>query len=114
MVKRFSEYMKLTELCSEHSVYIPENFDWAKSYASMMPRLDLGLPTITKRSKIYILQANRNPISIHFEDGSKIFCSYDQFRRMPNGLAVGKMAEFTLLDNGGGSPMVIKSLKIIS
>ena len=114
MNKSFSTFCKLQELCESHSVYIPENFNWVNDYISIMPKIDLKLPIIQKQSKIYMINKNKNPISIHFEDGSKIFCSYDEFLRLPKNIDVGQTVKFNMFNTKNDKPMIVKSFQIIS
>lgn len=71
------------------SFAIHEDFDWAKSYT--LPNLDLDLPTIEKKSKINIIMPNKNPIYIQLADGTKLFFTLDEFRRLNDEPKVGKM-----------------------
>jgi hypothetical protein len=114
MKSNFSMYCRLQELCESHSLYIPENFDWVKPYLNLLPNYDLQLPIVTKKSKIHMIQRNKNPITIHFENGGKMYCSHDEFLRLPKNLELGKTIEYTLFDRGFDKPMIIKSFKIIS
>ena len=79
-----------------------------------MPRIDIDVPLIKKQSKIFEIQKNKNPIAIHFENGAKIYCNIDEFKRLPKNLSVGDVIQYTMFDRGFGKPMIIKSFKIIS
>lgn len=114
MKSNFSYYCKLQELCESHSVYIPENFDWVKSYIDLMPKFNLDIPLIKKQSKIYFIQKNKNPITIHFENGAKMYCNYDEYLRLPKNLDIGKTIEYSMFDRGDNKPMIIKSFRVIS
>jgi len=46
------------------------------------PGLDALLPNITKTSQIRILERNKNPIFMMLADGTKLYMSWDEFRRI--------------------------------
>lgn len=66
--------------------------DWSGSEASdtmqlsghppHLPGLDLQLPTVKKTSKINILEKNKNPIYIQLEDGTKLYFTWDEFKKI--------------------------------
>ncbi len=114
MNNSFSTYCNIKELCESHSLYIPENFDWVKPYLKIMPKIDINIPLIQKQSKIYQIQKNKNPIAIHFEDGAKIYCNIDEFKRLPQNLTAGNVIQYTMFNRGFEKPMIVKSFKIIS
>lgn len=43
---------------------------------------NLGLPTIKRSSKIIMIEKNKNPISIFLSDGTKMFLTFDEFKRI--------------------------------
>ena len=116
MENKFKNFVILKEISEHNNLYIPEGFDWVKDYIHKIPKYDIDLPTITKKSKIHFINKNKNPISIHFMDGSKIFCSYDQFLRLPKNLCQGNELEFKFLGHSSqkDQPMLLKSIKLIS
>ena len=110
---KFANFFKLNELCETNSVFIPEGFDWAKTLASLVSSVNLDIPVIKKQSKIHMIHFRRNPIVVHFSDGSKIFLSNDEYRRVPK-IKVGDMVDYSMFDRGYGQPMIVKSIRIIS
>lgn len=54
------------------------------------------LPTLEVTSKIMRIEKNKNPINIMLEDGTSLYLSWDEFKRIP-----------------GVTPEVGKSLKVI-
>jgi len=44
--------------------------------------MDLGLPTITKSGTIDLMIKNKNPIFVQLSDGSKLFFTHDEFKRI--------------------------------
>ena len=94
MKTKFERFLKIKELSMDHNLFFPENFDWVKEYIPFMPK-----------------------IVIQFEDKSKIFCSYDQYRRLPKKPEKGQMVEFGFMgspDIEQTQPMVLKSFRVIS
>ena len=109
MKTKFERFLKIKELSMDHNLFFPENFDWVKEYIPFMPKIDIDMPMIVKKSKIHMIKYNTNPIVIQFEDKSKIFCSYDQYR--------SQMVEFGFMgspDIEQTQPMVLKSFRVIS
>ena len=57
-----------------------------------LPSLDLtinlpntiptDIPTVEKKAVIRVVEKNKNPIFIHLEDGTRIFLSLDEFKRI--------------------------------
>lgn len=110
----FRGYMTLSELKELGLCFLPESFNWAKPYALAMPKIDLGLPSVTKTSQIMSVQVKKNPIIIEFKDGARVVCSYDQFRRLSGPVEPGRTATYTMLVGDHGKPMVVRSFKVIS
>jgi len=109
----FSNFYNIQELCETQSLYFHENFDWARPFAKMTSHINIEIPVIKKKSRIHIIDANKNPIILHFCDGSRIFLTNDEYRRFPK-ISTGNEAEFTMFDKGKNQPMIIKSFRIIS
>lgn len=87
----FKNYINILQTLKEtQAISIPENFDWVKSFASLLPNLSLDLPQIQKKSKINLVMDKKNPIYIQLDDGSKLFFTHDEFKRIEGKPAVGK------------------------
>jgi len=69
-----------------------EQPDNMMSQPVFLPSLDLGLPAVTKVGKIAILIKDKNPIMMQLEDGTQLFFSYDQFKRITGSPALGRTA----------------------
>jgi hypothetical protein len=83
MDNNFKKYLNLISALEEKgSILIPENFDWAKTISSMLPNINLDLPQIQKKSKIDFIIDKKNPIYIQLADGSKLFFTHDEFKRI--------------------------------
>lgn len=83
MENNFKSFLGLVEYVGKHgAVLVPENFSWAKDIAKILPSLDLGLPTVEKRGRIEMIMDKKNPIYVQLSDGSKLFFSIDEFRRI--------------------------------
>ena len=55
MENKFKNFVILKELSEHNNLYIPEGFDWVKDYIHKIPKYDIDLPTITKKSKIHFI-----------------------------------------------------------
>ena len=98
------------------NIYLPESYDWAKSIAALLPNINITLPEITKKAKIYDIQYNKNPILIQLDDGSKLFMTIEQFRRIEGKPAIGKTMVVSmqrLSNDATDSPSKITNCKII-
>lgn len=83
MTTDFKNFLAVTEYVSAYgAVFVPENFAWAKEFAKQLPSIDLGLPTIERRAKIDLIMDKKNPIYVQLADGSKLFFTIDEFRRI--------------------------------
>jgi len=51
-------------------------------HPTWLPSLDLGLPTVTKTAKIIQIERNKNPISVMLQDQTRLYFTYDEFRRI--------------------------------
>lgn len=47
-----------------------------------LPGLDLGLPTVTKTGIVTFIEKKTNPIKIFLSDGTKLFFSLDEYKRI--------------------------------
>ena len=83
MKTNFKNYLAILQtLKTNQAIIIPENFDWVKSFASILPKISLDLPQIQKKSKINLIMDKKNPIYIQLDDGSKLFFTHDEFKRI--------------------------------
>lgn len=111
---QFNEFIKITDCLEENGPFCAESFSWAKQI--VLPDIDLSLPSLKKTSRIAILSDRTNPIYVQLEDGSKLFFSYDQFRRIQGSPAVGKTMILTmqrLVGDNSNTPSKIDSCKVI-
>lgn len=97
METNFKYFIELIDLVQEHgAIILPEDFGWAKEISKTLPTLALDLPTIEKRAKIDIIMDKKNPIYVQLSDGSKLFFSVDEFRRIPGKPERGKTMVFKM------------------
>jgi len=47
-----------------------------------LPSHDMGLPTVSKNSKIIAVERNKNPIFVMLQDQTKLYFTYDEFKRI--------------------------------
>lgn len=61
-----------------------------------LPSLDMEIPLITRTGRVKFIERNRNPIFILLSDGTKLYLSWDQFKRIHGPEPeVGKMLSVT-------------------
>lgn len=48
------------------------------------------LPSVTKTSRIQVVERNKNPILIMLSDGTKLYLSWNEYRRLNEEPSVGK------------------------
>lgn len=86
---KFKEYVNFNlELEKNKTIYVPENFNWVKSFS--LPDIDLEMPQTEKKSSIQMIMDKKNPIYIQLSDGSKLFFTFDEFKRILGKPVVGK------------------------
>lgn len=101
---QFSNFLDLTQkLEKEGCICIEENFSWVKDI--VLPSIDLGLPVVSKTSKISIFSDKTNPIYIQLSDGSKLFFTYDEFKRIQGKPKVGKVMQINMQRLGQDSSL---------
>ena len=115
MKNNFIEYVNIKDWIEKlGSFAVNEDFDWAKSY--VLPQLDLDLPTVEKKAKIYMVIQKKNPIFVQLADGTRLYFSHDEFRRLNQEPQVGKMMVVKMLrlpHDGSLMPSQIKSCQVI-
>jgi hypothetical protein len=93
----FKNYIDLIEHIQKNgSLYLPENFSWVNNIKKMLPNLAIDLPIIQKKSKIEIIDNKKNPIYIQLSDGSKIFLTYEEYKRIKGKPEIGKTMIVTM------------------
>jgi hypothetical protein len=110
----FKEYIKVIENFKKSSFCLEENFNWAKDI--VLPDVDLGLPTIEKKSVISILNDKTNPIYMELKDKSKLFFTYEEFKRIQGKPEVGKTIYLKMQRHGGDNskyPSRITMCKVV-
>ena len=113
----FCDYLNLLEYVSTGPVTLPSS--WTGSNASgdftATPSLDFGIPSVTKTGKIQYFSRNTNPIEIGLDDGTRLFLTVDQYRRIKGNPAVGRIMtvvfERSPLDNGN-VPSKINAIQV--
>jgi|688.fasta_scaffold00185_99 hypothetical protein len=116
MINNFLEFINLRDCVEKYgAVAVQENFSWAKSF--VLPKIDLDLPVINKKSKIHMIIRKKNPIYIQLIDGTKLFFTHDEFRRIHGNPEIGKIMAVKMLrlpTDNSFAPSQIKSCHIIS
>lgn len=57
-----------------------------------LPSADLTIPSETRSGRITILRKNKDPIFIELSDGTKLYFTYDEFKRIkPREPALGRV-----------------------
>lgn len=112
---QFNNFLDLTEnLKKNKSLCIEENFLWVKNIK--LPNINLDMPSLEKTSKISMLNDKINPIYIQLEDGSKLFFTYDEFRRINGNPVVGKKLHLVMQrlgDDTSKHPSRITSCRVM-
>jgi hypothetical protein len=85
----FNQYLTISELTEKAgAMLVPES--WKDDIAKMLPQMDLDLPQITKSGSIQLVLQKQNPIYVQLSDGTKLFFTVDEFRRIKEKPEVGK------------------------
>lgn len=93
----FKQYLEQNTI-GKHNDFATASFlpsTWTGSedlgkYGYGLPSTDLEVPNTTKCSIIKNIEKNKNPISVELSDGTKIYLSFDEYRRLKNLLSVGE------------------------
>ncbi len=64
-----------------------------------LPGLDLALPSVVKHGQITHLIKNKNPIYIRLSDGTQLFQTWDEFKRIKGFPEVGRTMTITFQRN---------------
>jgi hypothetical protein len=114
-MKSFQEYFNLKETVEQLGAICVENhFAWVKSFK--LPDMNLDLPCTEKESKIVVLIKRQNPIFVQLSDGSKLFFSNAEYKRINGEPAIGKVMKLRMLrlpHDQSDSPSQIQSCQII-
>ena len=81
-MENFSKFLKIIEAVSKHGAIL------VSEQGILLP--DIGLPTISKTSRIDHIMDKKNPIYIGLSDGTKLFLTYDEFKRIEGKPEKGK------------------------
>lgn len=94
MINNFRNYLCLTELVEKIGGVAVES--WHQDIGKLLPRLDLGLPQVNKTGRIDVMLDKKNPIYIQLSDGTKLFLTHDEFRRIEGVPERGKIMTVTM------------------
>lgn len=92
----FKKYIEIQKHIEENKSICIEDFAWAKEISKQIPNLNLDIPSLTKKSKIIFIDKSKNPIYIRLKDGSKLYFTIDQYRRINGSPEIGKEMEYKL------------------
>lgn len=113
-IMKFRDYVRLREtnvpgyhLDGPGGAYLTSDFSGSEaipnSHSYHLPSIDMeipnNIPTKTIQSLINVINKNKNPIFVGLEDGTKIFLTWDEFKRINPAPEVGKKAMITFQIN---------------
>lgn len=113
MINNFQEYVNIKDGLAKYRAICVEDYSWAKEF--QIPNMELDIPSVTKKGKIIILINKKNPIFVQLDDGSKLFFTNDEFKRINGVPVVGKTMVVKLLrlpQDSLESPSQIKSCQV--
>lgn len=92
MIKTFKDFLFIDECLDRGDSIIFENyFKDNQQFLSFLPDINLELPSVVKQSRIEDISDFSNPITIRLADGSKLFFTTDEYRRLHRRPKVGLM-----------------------
>jgi len=94
----FQEYLTLTEVQPISGLFVPES--WHKEISLQLPKMDLDLPTVTRQGIIDIILDKKNPIYVQLSDGSKLFFTHDEYKRIQGKPSKGKKMTVVMQRHG--------------
>jgi hypothetical protein len=90
MIETFKEFLFIDKALNQNGSIILENyFNTQNKFLSFMPDISLDLPAVEKQARIEDVSDFSNPITIRLADGSKLFFSSDEYRRLHKKPQVG-------------------------
>lgn len=113
MFNNFQEYVSITDQLAKHGAICVEDHSWAKEF--QIPNMEFDFPSVTKKGKIIILIKNKNPIYLQLDDGSKLFFTNDEFKRINGEPTIGKTMVVKLLrlpQDQSDTPSQIQSCQV--
>lgn len=80
-----------------------------------LPATDLEIPNVSRRSKIRSVEKNKNPIKVQMMDGTELYLTLDEFKRIDSRTSLTPGREVTVTfqrrgDDGGREPSKIVSV----
>lgn len=91
MKKCFKEFVIQKEfLDKDTSIIIEGSFASSGNFLSFLPNINLDIPTIQRRSKIEDVCDFKNPIKVRLSDGSLLYFTNDEYRRLHRKPEIGK------------------------
>lgn len=80
-----------------------------------LPSVDLSIPSVTRKSKIRFVEKNRNPIIVQLMDGTCLYMTADEFRRIDARTKLDVDREITVVfqrrgDDRGQEPSQVVSI----
>jgi hypothetical protein len=115
MKNNFHEYVGIQDALEKYKAFCLEDyFPWAKDYK--LPDMDVDLPCIKKKAKIQTLILNKNPIFMKLSDGSQLYFTHDEFKRIKGTPENGKTMSYELIrlaNDKSNIPSKIKNCYII-
>lgn len=110
----FKWYCCICDLVEQHgSICVESSCDWARSFR--LPDLDLGLPTVERKARITHIILKRNPICVVLSDGTVLYFTYDEFKRIKGKPEVGSTLQVKmtrLAGDGSGFPSKVQSCEV--
>lgn len=80
---KFSDFLKLVEAVERYGAIMV-----SEGVFDLLP--NIGLPTVNKIAKIDHIMDKKNPIYIGLSDGTKLYLTYDEYRRIEGNPERGK------------------------
>jgi hypothetical protein len=80
--------------------FLPSTWTGSDSLGKMSygpPDTDLELPRVEAKSKIKLIEKNKNPIRIQLMDGTNIYLTVDEFRRIDSTTRLDVGREITVI-----------------
>jgi len=85
-------------------------------YSYGVPGVDLEIPTVKRSSTIRSVESNRNPIRVSLMDGTTLYLTVDEFRRVNSRTKLESGKEITVTfqrreDDSGTAPSKVISIE---
>lgn len=115
---QFSQNTVGTHNDAATAAFLPSTWTGSEDLGSMsfgLPGTDLAIPHVTRKSRVRFVEKNRNPIKVQLMDGTALYFTPDEFRRVQSRTSMEPDREITVTfqrrdEDGSPNPSKVVSI----